>query len=103
MSPPLKATSKTDEKGNERPGMAAQALHADDHLNVTTDISPPLHVSTNFRYVSNPADLITARDVDVSLLLPSLKSQNDQKFEANPFSNSLEDVSRTHLFAWHST
>ena len=85
MSPPLKATSKTDGKGHERPGMAAQALHADDHLHVSTDISPPLHVSTNFRYVSNPADLITAHDLDVSLLLPSLRSHIVQKFDTNLF------------------
>lgn len=83
MSPPLKAKSKTDAKVNGRPGMAAQALHADDHLHVSTDISPPLHVSTNFRYVSNPAELITARDLDVSLLLPSLEPQSVQKIETN--------------------
>lgn len=83
MSPPLKAKSKTDAKANERPGMAAQALHADDHLHVSTDISPPLHVSTNFRYVSNPEELITARDLDVSILLPSLEPQSVQKFETN--------------------
>lgn len=84
MSPPLKATSKTDGKGNERRGIEAQALHADDHLNVTTDISPPLHVSTNFRYVSDPADLITACEIDVSLLpVPSLKPQDAPKLETN--------------------
>lgn len=83
MSSSLKAKSKTDAKANERPGMAAQALHADDHLHVSTDISPPLHVSTNFRYASNPAELITARDLDVSPLLPSLGPQNVQRFKTN--------------------
>lgn len=45
---------------------ASQALHADDHLRSTPDIAPPLHVSTNFHYPSNPDDLVPARDLDVS-------------------------------------
>lgn len=83
MNSSLKAKGKTDAKANERLGMAAHALHADDHLHVSTDISPPLHVSTNFRYASNPAELITARDLDVSLL-SSLQSQTVQRFKTNP-------------------
>ena len=45
---------------------ASQALHADDHLRSTPDIAPPLHVSTNFHYPSNPDDLVPAKDLDVS-------------------------------------
>ena len=38
------------------------AVHADDHLNDTTDVAPPLHVSTTFRYASNPTDLVPHAD-----------------------------------------
>lgn len=39
------------------------AIHADDELNSSTDVSPALHVSTTFRYASNPDDLIPAKDL----------------------------------------
>jgi len=45
------------------------AIHADDDLNRTTDVSPALHVSTTFRYGSNPDDLITAAELVVGPLL----------------------------------
>ncbi|KAI2086542.1 hypothetical protein LOZ36_003252 [Ophidiomyces ophidiicola] len=37
---------------------ATIAIHADDPLNVVTDVAPPLHVSTTFRYSDNPDDLL---------------------------------------------
>ncbi|KAL9115793.1 MAG: hypothetical protein Q9227_000161 [Pyrenula ochraceoflavens] len=33
------------------------ALHADDPLNLVTDVAPPLHLSTTFRYPHQPEDL----------------------------------------------
>src|SRR5271154_142600 len=33
------------------------AIHADDPLNVVNDVGPPIHVSTTFRYSSDPAEL----------------------------------------------
>lgn len=47
------------------------AIHADDQLNRSTDVSPALHVSTTFRYASNPNDLVPAKDVKVSSLVAS--------------------------------
>ncbi|KAI4131938.1 MAG: hypothetical protein LQ347_002756, partial [Umbilicaria vellea] len=44
--------------------LATQAIHADDHLNSGPDVAPSLHVSTTFRYTSNPADLVPAKDLD---------------------------------------
>ena len=38
-------------------GASTRALHADDALNVVTDVAPPLHLSTNYRYPDNPDDL----------------------------------------------
>lgn len=43
------------------------AVHADDILNRTQDVAPPLHVSTTFRYASNPDELVSARDLQVCL------------------------------------
>ncbi|KAL8907766.1 MAG: hypothetical protein Q9171_005724 [Xanthocarpia ochracea] len=42
-----------------------QAIHADDGLNVTSDVAPPLHVSTTFRYADDPKDLVPAADADI--------------------------------------
>lgn len=36
------------------------ALHADTHLNTSTDVAPPMHTSTTFTYTSDPAGLIPA-------------------------------------------
>lgn len=38
-------------------GAATRAIHADDELNTLTDVAPPMHVATTFRYSSNPDDL----------------------------------------------
>ena len=38
------------------------ALHSDDHLNRSPDVAPPIHLSTTFRYCSNPSDLVPAAD-----------------------------------------
>ncbi|KAF8248984.1 cystathionine gamma-synthase [Wilcoxina mikolae CBS 423.85] len=35
--------------------LSTLAIHADEHLAPCTDIAPPLHVSTNFRYPSDPS------------------------------------------------
>ena len=45
------------------------AMHADDDLNRTSDVSPALHVSTTFRYDSDPDNLVPATDLTVSMLL----------------------------------
>lgn len=39
-------------------GASTRALHADDVLNVVTDVAPPLHLSTTFRYSDNPDELV---------------------------------------------
>lgn len=45
---------------------ATQAVHADDHLNRSSDVAPPLHVSTTFRYARNPSELVPAKELDAS-------------------------------------
>ena len=41
------------------------ALHADEHLNHSSDVAPPVHVSTIFRYNVNPNELKTAQEIEV--------------------------------------
>ncbi|KAA8913379.1 cystathionine beta-lyase [Sphaerosporella brunnea] len=67
---------------------ATLAVHADEHLTSSTDIAPPLHVSTTFRYASQPEDLIpfTSPTVD-SPPLPYIYSRLSA-----PSTNRLETV-----------
>lgn len=44
-----------------------RAIHADDGLNAARDVTPPLHVSTTFRYADDPNDLVPASDAVVRL------------------------------------
>ncbi|KAJ5676855.1 uncharacterized protein N7477_002488 [Penicillium maclennaniae] len=41
---------------------ATQALHADDRLNLVTDVAPPIHLSTTFRYSHDPNELVPSED-----------------------------------------
>ncbi|RDW89881.1 putative transsulfuration enzyme family protein [Aspergillus mulundensis] len=41
---------------------ATSALHADDYLNLVTDVAPPIHLSTIFRYPKEPESLILSED-----------------------------------------
>lgn len=60
------AMDKLDLKGR---GNATVAIHADDPLNVVTDVAPPLHVSTTFRYSDDPNDLHAWADYSVRICL----------------------------------
>lgn len=48
---------------------ATQALHADDPLNRVTDVAPPIHLSTTFRYPNEPENLIPSEDPVVCIYL----------------------------------
>ncbi|PKY09407.1 cystathionine gamma-synthase [Aspergillus campestris IBT 28561] len=43
---------------------ATRALHADDPLNLVTDVAPPIHLSTTFRFPSHPDQLVPSEDPD---------------------------------------
>jgi hypothetical protein len=45
--------------------LSSQAIHADDFLNINQDVAPALHVSTTFRYSSNPDKLVPSHQLDV--------------------------------------
>lgn len=62
------------------------AIHADDRLNKYTDVAPALHVSTTFRYSSNPETLIPIADEDTDLdnithVYSRLSNSNTTRFE----------------------
>ncbi|RAL11914.1 uncharacterized protein BO97DRAFT_434963 [Aspergillus homomorphus CBS 101889] len=44
-------------------GTSTRSLHADDALNVVSDVAPPIHVATTFRYSDNPDDLVPCADL----------------------------------------
>ncbi|KAL4995108.1 pyridoxal phosphate-dependent transferase [Aspergillus recurvatus] len=41
---------------------ATLALHADDYLNLVTDVAPPIHLSTTFRFPKEPENLLPSED-----------------------------------------
>jgi hypothetical protein len=50
------------------------AIHADDHLNMRlTDVAPPLHVSTTYRYAADPA-LLAPLTGDAAVRAPFLET-----------------------------
>lgn len=44
---------------------ATLAVHADDVVNNVTDVAPPIHLSTTFRYHKNPDELTPAAERNV--------------------------------------
>jgi hypothetical protein len=44
-------------------GTSTRSLHADDALNVVSDVAPPMHLSTTFRYSEDPSALVPAADL----------------------------------------
>jgi len=60
-----KLSDTTSQIQMKEPGSATLALHADDLLNVVSDVAPPLHLSTTFRYSDNPEDLTALANAPV--------------------------------------
>ncbi|KAJ6015891.1 trans-sulfuration enzyme [Penicillium herquei] len=44
-------------------GTSTRSLHADDVLNIVSDVAPPMHLSTTFRYSNDPETLIPFADL----------------------------------------
>lgn len=49
------------------------ALHADDELDVSNDVAPPLHVASTFRFPSDPEQLVPLRLRSVSYARPPIR------------------------------
>lgn len=56
-------------------GTSTQSLHADDVLNVVSDVAPPMHLSTTFRYSNDPAALVPVADVDTVCPAPLILTE----------------------------
>ncbi|KAJ5565414.1 hypothetical protein N7513_001656 [Penicillium frequentans] len=52
-------------------GTSTRSLHADDALNVVSDVAPPMHLATTFRYSDDPAKLFPVADLSDSGLDPT--------------------------------
>ncbi|CAG7919512.1 unnamed protein product [Penicillium olsonii] len=67
-------------------GASTRSLHADDSLNVVTDVSPPIHLSTTFRYSNDPSKLVPAADAtfdpaSTSHIYSRVSAPNSTRFE----------------------
>lgn len=67
---------------------ATSAIHADDRINLLTDVAPPIHTSTTFRYPRNssalqpvPADSDEFVDLQTPLVYSRLASANINRLE----------------------
>lgn len=56
---------KTELASGKPLGFASRSVHADDYISAHRAVAPPLHVSTTFRYSSNPDDLVPWENIDV--------------------------------------
>ncbi|KAF2404078.1 cystathionine gamma-synthase [Trichodelitschia bisporula] len=66
---------------------ATLAVHVDDRFALTTDVAPPMHVSTTYRYPSDPDELVPVADEDLDIstapfIYSRLASPNTNRFEA---------------------
>ena len=66
---------------------ATYGIHADDRINITTDVAPPIHTSTTFRYPNNHDDLqpvpkdVEFLDLQTPLVYSRLASANINRLE----------------------
>ncbi|OQE35140.1 hypothetical protein PENCOP_c014G06921 [Penicillium coprophilum] len=73
---------------NEAIGASTRSLHADDALNLVTDVAPPMHLSTTFRYSNDPTQLVPAADATpadydpTSHIYSRMSAPNPTRFEA---------------------
>ncbi|KAA8646216.1 hypothetical protein EYZ11_001487 [Aspergillus tanneri] len=65
---------------------STRALHADDPLHLVTDVAPPIHLSTTFRFPSNPEDLVPSVDPVVGILSLVLQT----RLKPFPFQDEFE-------------
>ncbi|RAK77079.1 uncharacterized protein BO72DRAFT_378266 [Aspergillus fijiensis CBS 313.89] len=68
-------------------GTSTRSLHADDALNVVSDVAPPIHVATTFRYSDNPDDLVPFADLTgdrdkTAHIYSRLSAPSSTRFEA---------------------
>ncbi|KAJ9649597.1 hypothetical protein H2199_000375 [Coniosporium tulheliwenetii] len=70
---------------SEEYALATLAIHADDAVNVLTDVAPPMHVSTTFRYDNSTLDPVGDEELDPTgnfHVYSRLAGPNTTRFEA---------------------
>ncbi|KAL5119202.1 hypothetical protein ACEQ8H_002912 [Pleosporales sp. CAS-2024a] len=66
---------------------STHGVHADDRVSITTDVAPPIHTATTFRYPRNPAELQPAPeegeylDLSTPLVYSRLTNSNINRLE----------------------
>lgn len=67
---------------------ATHGIHADDRTNILTDVAPPIHTSTTFRYARDPSKLVPVHaedgeicDLSTPLVYSRLSSANINRVE----------------------
>lgn len=74
LSPENNEDHSTDH-GLSKLSLSSKTIHADDYLNQGSDVAPPMHVSTTFRYDKNPENLKAWSERQVNLSISSRKWQ----------------------------
>lgn len=57
-------------------GPSTRSLHADDALNILSDVAPPIHVATTYRYSNDPAALVPLADASQPVCLNPINLLN---------------------------
>ncbi|KAL1798151.1 hypothetical protein ACET3X_002188 [Alternaria dauci] len=66
---------------------STHGVHADDHVNILTDVAPPIHVATTFRYPDDPSQLQPVPtegefvDIQTPLIYSRLASASTNRLE----------------------
>ncbi|KAK7202474.1 putative trans-sulfuration enzyme [Myxozyma melibiosi] len=69
--------------------LASVSVHADDEFSLVSDVATPLHVSTIYKYNSDPDKLVRAKDHDIRLAGPDERVYS--RF-GNPVTSRVEAV-----------
>ncbi|GAO48438.1 cystathionine gamma-synthase [Saitoella complicata NRRL Y-17804] len=68
--------------------LSTLAIHGDDKVNVVTDVAPPMHVSTTYRYPRNPDELVPVSGDEV----PSTTEPHVYSRVTHPNTTRLESL-----------
>jgi cystathionine gamma-synthase len=87
---------------------ATHGVHADDRINITTDVAPPIHTATTFRYPENPDDYHPAPeegeylDLSTPLVYSRLTNSNINRLETVLTPLIYPDAIEEGLSAFHA-
>ena len=79
---------------------ATRAIHADDHLNETLDVAPPMHVSTTFHHRHSKAGSKKTHDGRKNNMDKVGDDDDDDQIEKGQDENDDEDEDEDELVPW---